>query len=127
MEVFYDGTWASSLMFGARSGSLATNGRTYRWNQIGDRCLFCEENTKETTEHLLVECAGHFGERRDLVQQIVDELGAEEWRRRTGGWGCCLGLRQIKDWWDTPRSIWSELWERDTNGWKPYAYVTVTK
>ena len=83
MEKFYDGSWGSKLLFGARTGSLEINGRTHHWNETGENCHFCPAQVKETVEHLIVECEGHRLERQEFIEEIVDRIGAEEWRKKS--------------------------------------------
>jgi hypothetical protein len=79
-EDIYDGSWSSyssSLLFKARSGSIEVNARTYRWNGVGDRCLWCDLGEKETLGHMMVECMGHTQERELFLRTIRQVLGEE--------------------------------------------------
>jgi hypothetical protein len=77
MEDIYDGSWASSLLFKARTGSLEVNGRTYRWSGVGEECTWCNLQEKETVHHLMVECEGHRQERELYLESLSHSLGEE--------------------------------------------------
>lgn len=79
-EEFYDGSWGSSLLFAARSGSLNINATTRHWNGIGEVCQNCFAGERETLEHLLIECEGHALERQDYIENIVRVIGVLGWQ-----------------------------------------------
>ena len=77
MEEYYDGSYQGKLLYRARSGSLEVNGRTYRWNGGRENCQNCVEMVKETIEHVIIECDRYEVERRDLMQEILNQVGQE--------------------------------------------------
>ena len=95
-EGCYDGSWGSSLLFKARTGSLEVNARTYRFNGRGNMCEWCEGRENETVAHLVIECEGHEYERGMLIGNLKEVLGEEKWEVvKTGedrGMAVLLGL-----------------------------------
>ena len=84
-------------MFKARAGSLEVNGRTHRWNGIGESCQNCNGGVKETIEHLLVECDNYERERRAMMIEMQRILGQEGWQsvheREDEGMSIILGFQ----------------------------------
>ena len=82
-EMYYDGSWRSSLLFKARSGSLETNVRTYRYNERGNK--ECEYGCRsegvvmdETIFHIMAECNGNSEYMEWAIQNYVRILGREK-------------------------------------------------
>ena len=90
---WHTGDWGSRLLFKARSGTLEVNGR--KREEQEQSCSFCV-GVKETIEHLIVECDGYEGERKQLKEKVIAIIGEEEWYRRLeegdGGITTVLGL-----------------------------------
>lgn len=89
-EVFYDGSWGSSLLFKARSGSLELNDRTYRFNDSRTKncehgCLREGRVIDETLHHVMVECEGYPEAMEWAVGVYVDILGEQRFREVTEG------------------------------------------
>ena len=73
------GDLGSKLLYKARTGTLEVNGR--RRDGQDQSCNECE-GVKETVEHVIVECERYEEERRQLVTDIINIIGEEEWTRR---------------------------------------------
>ena len=79
-ECMYDGSYGSELLFKARTMSLEVNARTYRWSESGLKvCEQCTSGEDETVKHVLVKCTRYEIERRVLINEIVIEIGQNEW------------------------------------------------
>ena len=88
----YDGSWAATLLFKARTNSLEVNERKKRWGGIKETCEGCERRGNreiETLEHMMVECETYEKERKMLEKEMEGVMGKEEWERvkRTEGRG----------------------------------------
>ena len=76
-EMYYDGSYASELLFKARSLSLEVNSRTYRFPLTKNKeCLGRLSGIDETVEHMVCECQAYGGERKILIKNIVESAGA---------------------------------------------------
>ena len=77
-EEFYDGSFGSSLLFKARSGSLELASRTHRWDTVGSKyCRVCDEDVDENILHFLWKCRG-YGELRGGLQQKTEKVLGEK-------------------------------------------------
>ena len=77
-ESMYEGSYASELLFKARSQSLEVNARTYRWSVDGSReCKICDIGVEESVFHLFVECSGYMNERVMLMRHVREVCGNE--------------------------------------------------
>ena len=82
MEFFFDGNWASTLLFKARSNSMEINDRTYRFNEGRIReCEMCRngiiDGAFETTIHLIAECEAYDNARGRAMEQYIDIMGRD--------------------------------------------------
>ena len=98
-EAFYDGSWGSSLLFKARSGSLETDDRTYRYRGDGSRlCQNCNLQVAETVMHLIAECPAYNSAREYAMAKIIGLIGCDEFDRVAGledyGMTYFLGLEE---------------------------------
>ena len=98
-ESFYDGSWGSSLLFKARSGSLETDDRTYRYRGDGNRiCVNCNLGIAETVKHIMAECPAYDRAREWAMDKIIQEIGEAEFDRVAGleeyGMAYFLGLEE---------------------------------
>ena len=56
MEMFYDGSFGSQLLFAVRCKALSVNRRTWRWNEGNNSwCMQCDRGVEETVEDLVLE------------------------------------------------------------------------
>ena len=79
-EEFYDGSFNSALLFKARTNSLETGKRTYRWTGEGDRlCKYCNLREEEDVSHFFIECSKYELERDVYVRKVMDLVGELEW------------------------------------------------
>ena len=77
-ECMYEGSYASELLFKARSQSLEVNARTYRWSVDGSReCKSCGTAAEESVFHLIVECSSYVNEWNVLMRHVREVCGAE--------------------------------------------------
>ena len=80
MESFYCGDKKSELLFKARTCSLETNSRTYRWNESKTKlCLKCNLHEEETIEHLLRNCPFYSDHRDTFIDNMKLKVGESEW------------------------------------------------
>ena len=84
-ETFYDGSWVSSLLFGARSGSLDLNERTYRFNDTRSKicehgCIQGGRQREETVQHIMTECEGYPEAMDWAIREYNDILGEQRFR-----------------------------------------------
>ena len=91
-EDFYDGSWTSSLLFKARSGSLEINDRTHRFNERRNKhCEFgCSRDgvmLDETVQHIMTECEGYQDEMGRAIEIYKGILGNMKFREITEGGG----------------------------------------
>ena len=78
-ENFYDGSFESTFLFKARTGSLEVKSRTYRWSLDNSKiCATCKKE-EENIQHLLAECEGYSAEREVFMGEIVDVIGQRKW------------------------------------------------
>ena len=103
-EKFYDGGVGSGLLFKARTGSLETNRRTWRWNGGGRSCNQCvvgENPVDESVEHILIECDRYEEERRELDTFMGNKIGVTRWEEEkqseNRGIDYVLGFRELKN------------------------------
>lgn len=99
-ELFYDGGFASELLFRVRTKSLAVNDRTYRWNENKSRiCSQCNAQVDETVEHFMLDCSKYEAIRVKLMDAVIEKYGRSEWLDRVLGEdrGMCVlvGLEKI--------------------------------
>ena len=81
-ELFYDGSFASELLFKARTLSLEVNARTYRFSESGSKeCKACLNNIDETVEHVINSCPAYGCERDILISKTIEAVGAVTWSR----------------------------------------------
>ncbi len=79
-ECMYDGSYGSELLFKARTMSLEVNARTYRWSESGIKtCEQCTSGEDETVKHVIVKCSKYEMERNVFINEIVREIGMNEW------------------------------------------------
>lgn len=84
-EIYYDGSYASELLFKARSLSLEVNNRTYRFSETKNKeCLACLSGIDETVEHVVCECPAYGGERNNFKNNIIESVGSSTWSRECG-------------------------------------------
>ena len=76
-EEVYDNTYASVLLFKARTGTLNVNKQKRHWGG-STSCHFCE-NTEEDLKHFLLMCPGYERERKEVIelQQPYEENEVE--------------------------------------------------
>ena len=102
-EDFYDGSWGSSLLFKARSGSLELNERTYRFNEGGSKdcvhgCVLNGGVAVESIQHIMTECNGYTEIMNWAINEYSQVLGVDNFREITlrgdddQGMGFFLGL-----------------------------------
>ena len=103
-EKFYDGGKGSNLLFKARTGSLETNARTWRWNGGQRNCIQCDtggEQVEENIQHIITECEKYEEERMWLDIYMRDKLGEERWAEEKEsemrGVDYVLGFREMKE------------------------------
>ena len=77
-EIYYDGSFGSSLLFKARSGSLELNSRTYRWNENQTKlCIKCNEGVEEDLSHVVIHCEKYDCARDVFILKVA--IGRERW------------------------------------------------
>ena len=82
-ESFYNGSWESKIYYKARCGSLETNDRTKNWNNDIFWCQKCSQGNeikREDIEHIILECETYQAERDTLENEMIEEIGREEWQ-----------------------------------------------
>ena len=77
VDMVYDGSWSSSLLFGARSGSLPLRDRTGHWEDGGRACQRCNQGEIETILHAMVECEAYQIPRARMLQEVRALSGIE--------------------------------------------------
>ena len=81
-EKFYNGNWASSLLFKARTNSLELRSRVYRFEGNGDKtCLACNMGCEETVHHIIVECQAYEEVRVSAIADYVGSIGRDKFNR----------------------------------------------
>ena len=79
-EIYYDGSFGSSLLFKARSGSLELNSRTYRWNENQTKlCTKCNEGVEEDLSHVMIHCEKYDWARDQFILKVKEIIGRERW------------------------------------------------
>ena len=84
-ESFYDGSWGSSLLFKARSGSLEVNERTYRFNPRNSKecehgCIVNGRVAEETIQHIMTECSGYSEAMAWAIDEYKRVMGEDGFR-----------------------------------------------
>ena len=82
-ENFYTGGWESTLLYKARSNTLETNSKIYKWKNINKTCEKCMKRgteVEETLEHIIIEC-NHYKEEREIFENtIIGKIGENKWK-----------------------------------------------
>ena len=76
-EWFNDGSFGSDLLFKARTKSLELNSTTYRW--MNEENTVCDEGVDDTVDHLFQNCSSYDRQRREMLEEVVREIGTGEW------------------------------------------------
>ncbi|KAF2354371.1 hypothetical protein FHG87_014872 [Trinorchestia longiramus] len=83
IEMFYDGSFGSQLLFAVRCKAISVNRSTWRWKEGNTRlCLQCDRGVEETVEHLVLEFNKYEHGRESFMDVVSEQCGENQWNTR---------------------------------------------
>uniref|UniRef100_A0A224Z1E4 Tick transposon n=1 Tax=Rhipicephalus zambeziensis TaxID=60191 RepID=A0A224Z1E4_9ACAR len=100
-ERFYDNSRGSALLFEARSGCLRTRSYKARFCNEEEQCTCCG-GTKETMEHVLIECGDIHPDIR-VGTSLHEALGFRDNNGKLNTSAIEISKRRLEYWWQKSR------------------------